>query len=125
MNMSARSNATGQLAHIDHWIDGEAYFPEGSAASSVFSLATATGVALAEAAIATTQVVDEAVRSVAAAFPKWADTPPIRRVRVLFRYLELLDRERDELARAIPREHGKVFSDAQGEVTRDFYIRQK
>lgn len=120
MNTGTLSKATGQLARIGHWIGGEAYFPEGSAASSVFN--PATGAVLAEAAMATPQVVDEAVRNAAAAFPKWAETPPIRRARVLFRFLELLNRERDELARAITREHGKVFSDAQGEVTRGIEV---
>ena len=53
-----------------------------------------------------------------AAFPAWADTPPIRRARVLLRFLELLQQHRDTLAAMITAEHGKVFSDAQGEVTR-------
>ena len=51
-------------------------------------------------------------------FPGWAATPPLTRARILFKFLELLDRERDALARVISEEHGKVFSDAQGEITR-------
>ena len=58
----------------------------------------------------------------AAAFPAWADTPPIRRARVMFRFLELLNVHQDELAEAITREHGKVFTDAQGEVARGIDI---
>ena len=57
-----------------------------------------------------------------AAFPAWADTPPIRRARVLLRFLELLNQQRDTLAAMITAEHGKVFSDAQGEVTRGIDI---
>ena len=57
-----------------------------------------------------------------AAFPAWADTPPIRRARVMFKFLELLNQHRDELAHAITAEHGKVFTDAQGEVTRGIDI---
>ena len=57
-----------------------------------------------------------------AAFPAWADTPPLRRSRVLFKFLQLLNEHRDDLARAITAEHGKVFTDAQGEVTRGIEI---
>src|SRR5246500_914735 len=54
----------------------------------------------------------------AAACPGWAATPPLTRARILFRFLELLNRDHDALARVISGEHGKVFSDAQGEITR-------
>jgi malonate-semialdehyde dehydrogenase (acetylating)/methylmalonate-semialdehyde dehydrogenase len=57
-----------------------------------------------------------------AAFPAWADTPPIRRARVMFKFLELLNQHRDALAAMITAEHGKVFTDAQGEVTRGIDI---
>ncbi|HSV83960.1 MAG TPA: CoA-acylating methylmalonate-semialdehyde dehydrogenase [Ramlibacter sp.] len=66
--------------------------------------------------------IDDAVRAAEAAFPAWSNTPPIRRARVLFKFLELLNRNRDRLARAITAEHGKVFTDAQGEVTRGIEI---
>src|SRR5690606_37747152 len=56
------------------------------------------------------------------AFPAWAATPALRRARVLFRFLELLHRHQDDLARMITAEHGKVFSDAQGEVARGIDI---
>ncbi len=66
--------------------------------------------------------VDAAVAAAQAAFPKWADTPPVRRARVMFKFLELLNQHRDTLAAMITAEHGKVFSDAQGEVTRGIEI---
>jgi malonate-semialdehyde dehydrogenase (acetylating) / methylmalonate-semialdehyde dehydrogenase len=66
--------------------------------------------------------VDAAVASANAAFPKWADTPPIRRARIMFKFLELLNAHKDELARVITAEHGKVFTDAQGEVARGIDI---
>jgi len=65
---------------------------------------------------------DQAVAAAQAAFPAWADTPPIRRARVLFKFLELMNQRRDDLARIITAEHGKVFTDAQGEVTRGIEI---
>ncbi len=73
-------------------------------------------------ALASAAEVDRAVASARAAFPAWADTPPIRRARVMFKFLELLNRHRDELAHVITAEHGKVFTDAQGEVSRGIDI---
>jgi malonate-semialdehyde dehydrogenase (acetylating)/methylmalonate-semialdehyde dehydrogenase len=72
--------------------------------------------------LANVQDVAKAVASAQAAFPAWADTPPLRRARVMFKYLELLNQNRDTLARMITAEHGKVFTDAQGEVTRGIDI---
>ncbi len=63
-----------------------------------------------------------AVAAAKAAFPAWAATPPIRRARVLFRFLDLLNQHKDELAHLITAEHGKVFTDAQGEVSRGIDI---
>src|SRR6202522_338498 len=66
--------------------------------------------------------VDAAVAAALAAFPAWADTPPLRRARVLFKFLQLLNNHKDELAHLITAEHGKVFTDAQGEVSRGIDI---
>ncbi|MGB9331103.1 MAG: CoA-acylating methylmalonate-semialdehyde dehydrogenase, partial [Steroidobacteraceae bacterium] len=56
------------------------------------------------------------------ALPGWSQTPPVRRARVLAAFRALLSEQRDALARLITSEHGKVFSDAQGEVTRGIEI---
>ena len=82
----------------------------------------ATGEVTGRVALASRQTVSEAVAAAQAAFAEWADTPPIRRARVMFKFLELLNQRRDDLAHAITREHGKVFTDAQGEVTRGIDI---
>jgi malonate-semialdehyde dehydrogenase (acetylating)/methylmalonate-semialdehyde dehydrogenase len=66
--------------------------------------------------------VDGAVGSAREAFSAWANTPPVRRARVLTRFLARLNEQRDALAALITSEHGKVFSDAQGEVTRGIEI---
>ena len=66
--------------------------------------------------------VDAAVAAANAAFPKWADTPPIRRARIMFKFLELLNARKDAFAAVITAEHGKVFTDAQGEVSRGIDI---
>ncbi|MGH8291702.1 MAG: CoA-acylating methylmalonate-semialdehyde dehydrogenase [Steroidobacteraceae bacterium] len=107
-------SAAGAL--VEHWIDGQPLSGAGGRTQEVFNPATgriARRVALAEAG-----VVERAVSSAAAAFPGWADTPPIRRARVLNRFLTLLNEHRDEIAAVITSEHGKVLSDAQGEVMR-------
>ncbi|MBN3821260.1 CoA-acylating methylmalonate-semialdehyde dehydrogenase, partial [Paraburkholderia sp. Se-20369] len=66
--------------------------------------------------------VQQAVAAAQAAFPAWAATPPIRRARVMHRFLQLMNEHRDTLAAIITAEHGKVFSDAQGEVARGIDI---
>jgi malonate-semialdehyde dehydrogenase (acetylating)/methylmalonate-semialdehyde dehydrogenase len=101
---------------IDHWISGKVVPGKSGRTSDVFN--PATGKVTGRVALANATEVDAAVKSARAAFPAWADTPPIRRARVMFKYVELLNKHRDELARTITAEHGKVFTDSQGEVTR-------
>src|SRR5262249_52713021 len=81
-----------------------------------------TGAVTGVVGLASATEVDAAVKAAAAAFPAWSDTPPLRRARVMFKFLELLNKHRDELAHLITAEHGKVFTDAQGEVTRGIDI---
>ena len=82
----------------------------------------ATGAVARQVALASAEDVNAAVAAAKAAFPAWADTPPIRRARVLNKFLELMNQHRDTLAAMITAEHGKVFTDAQGEVTRGIDI---
>jgi malonate-semialdehyde dehydrogenase (acetylating) / methylmalonate-semialdehyde dehydrogenase len=106
---------------VQHWINGRLTIGSGSGRLlDVFN--PATGAVTARAVAATTDDVAAAVASAAAAFPGWADVPPVRRARVLNRYLNLLNEHRDAIAKIITSEHGKVFSDAQGEVTRGIEI---
>ena len=101
---------------IHHYIGGRVAAPKSTRSQDVFN--PATGVATGTVALAGRSDVDAAVAAAQAAFPAWADTPPIRRARVMFKFLELLNKHKDELAHLITAEHGKVFTDAQGEVTR-------
>ncbi len=64
----------------------------------------------------------EAITIAERAFADWSQTPPLVRARVFFRFKELMEQHRDELAQLISREHGKVFSDAQGELTRGLEV---
>src|SRR5579872_3091073 len=114
--MSTPSPASQTLDLVSHWIDGKAVHDTPQRVQDVFN--PATGEVSRQVALASTQDVEQAVASARAAFNAWADTPPIRRARVLNRFLDLLNRHRDELANIITSEHGKVYSDAQGEVMR-------
>jgi malonate-semialdehyde dehydrogenase (acetylating)/methylmalonate-semialdehyde dehydrogenase len=105
---------------IAHFISGHKVLGSSSRAQDVFN--PATGAVTGRVSLANTQDVDQAVASAQAAFPAWADTPPLRRARVMFKFLELLNLNRDKLAHMITAEHGKVFTDAQGEVTRGIDI---
>ncbi len=105
---------------LSHWVGGRTVAGRSGRQSDVFN--PATGQVSGRVDLANAAEVDAAVAAARAAFPAWADTPPLRRARVMFKFLELLNRERDALARLITAEHGKVFTDAQGEVTRGIEI---
>jgi malonate-semialdehyde dehydrogenase (acetylating) / methylmalonate-semialdehyde dehydrogenase len=105
---------------IAHHINGATSAGSSSRTQNVFN--PATGVVTGQVALANATDVDTAVAAAQAAFPAWSDTPPIRRARVMFKFLELLNQNKDELARMITAEHGKVFTDAQGEVARGIDI---
>ncbi|WP_225785367.1 CoA-acylating methylmalonate-semialdehyde dehydrogenase [Xenophilus sp. Marseille-Q4582] len=105
---------------IDHYIHGQAVANSSGRTQDVTN--PATGKVTGRVGLAGADQVAAAVAAAQAAFPAWADTPPIRRARVMFKFLELLNQHRDELAHLITAEHGKVFTDAQGEVTRGIDI---
>jgi len=105
---------------IAHFISGQKTAGTSTRAQDVFN--PATGAVTGRVSLANVKDVDQAVASAKAAFPAWADTPPLRRARVMFKFLELLNQHRDTLAHMITAEHGKVFTDAQGEVTRGIDI---
>ncbi len=107
-------------ASIGHYVQGQTLNGTSGRAQDVFN--PATGAVTGRVALANRTEVDTAVAAAQAAFPAWADTSPLRRARVIFKFLELLNQHRDTLARMITAEHGKVFTDAQGEVTRGIEI---
>ena len=75
-----------------------------------------------ECPVADESLVDAAVASALAAFPAWAETPALRRARVFFSFKALLEKHIDDLAKLITEEHGKVLSDARGEIQRGIEI---
>ena len=82
----------------------------------------ATGTVTKRVPLASVEDVRAAVDAAAAAFPAWAATTPLNRARVMFKFKALLERHADELAAIITSEHGKVLSDARGEVTRGLEV---
>jgi len=93
---------------------------DGARRSPIFN--PATGEAIAEVALAQRAQVDRAVAAAKNAFQSWSETAPLKRARVLFKLKELLDANRDVLAASITREHGKVLSDAHGELARGIEV---
>jgi malonate-semialdehyde dehydrogenase (acetylating) / methylmalonate-semialdehyde dehydrogenase len=103
-------------ADVGHFIQGRRVPGTGTRTQPIFN--PATGKEARTLHLGDVADVDAAVAGAKKAFVAWSETPPIRRARVMLRFLELMNKHRDELAAIITAEHGKVFSDAQGEVSR-------
>ena len=108
------------VQQLGHYIGGAPVASASGRFKDVFN--PATGQVSASVALASVEEVDAAVKAAKAAFPAWSETAPIKRARILFKFKELLNRHHDELAMLITREHGKVFTDAQGEVVRGIEV---
>ncbi len=105
---------------IPHWIDGAHDPGAGDRTAPVYD--PARGVVTANVVLADADDVDRAVASAKAAFPAWRDTSLAKRQTVLFRFRELLNERKGELAEIITSEHGKVLSDAGGEIARGLEV---
>jgi malonate-semialdehyde dehydrogenase (acetylating) / methylmalonate-semialdehyde dehydrogenase len=105
---------------ISHYINGKQVPSIGKRCQDVFN--PATGEITAQVALAEQADVMAAVEVAKLAASAWANTEPLKRARILFKYRDLLEKHHDSLAMAITKEHGKVFSDAKGEVTRGLEI---
>jgi malonate-semialdehyde dehydrogenase (acetylating)/methylmalonate-semialdehyde dehydrogenase len=107
-------------AEIAHYVDGQRLTGRSVRIGPVFNPATGeqTGIV----PFANRKEVDEVVTSAKRAFPNWAATPALRRARVLNRFLRLLEENVDKLAAIITAEHGKVLSDAKGEIQRGMEV---
>ncbi|KQP53621.1 CoA-acylating methylmalonate-semialdehyde dehydrogenase [Methylobacterium sp. Leaf108] len=105
---------------IAHFIGGRPFLGRSGRSSPVFN--PTTGAQTATVPLATTAEVDEVVATAKAAFPAWAATTPLRRARILNSFLRILEERTDDLAAVISAEHGKVLSDAKGEVQRGIEV---
>jgi malonate-semialdehyde dehydrogenase (acetylating)/methylmalonate-semialdehyde dehydrogenase len=104
------------MKRITHHIGGKLVAGESGRSSPVYD--PATGAVQAEVDLASAAEVDMAVAVAADAFPGWRATPLSRRSEILFRLRELVDAHRLDLAKLLTSEHGKVLSDASGEIAR-------
>jgi malonate-semialdehyde dehydrogenase (acetylating)/methylmalonate-semialdehyde dehydrogenase len=108
------------LTRITHWIGGKPVPGTSGRTGPVFN--PALGEQTAEVDLATPDEVAAAVAAAKAAFPGWRATSLAKRAELFFTIRELIHERRDEVARILTQEHGKVLSDARGEVTRGLEV---
>ena len=104
------------LPVVPHWINGAEFASQSNRTAEVFN--PALGQVSKLASLANSAEINMAIDSAKAAFPSWRDTSLARRQAIIFNFRELLNRKKPELAEIITEEHGKVLSDALGEITR-------
>ena len=105
---------------VPHWVSGSEFAGKGARRGEVFD--PAKGIQSKEVAFADQSDIDAAVAAASAAFPSWRDTSLAKRSAIMFRFRELLDAKKGELAEIITEEHGKVVSDALGEISRGLEV---
>ena len=108
------------MREIGHFIGGKQVPGSSGRTGDVHN--PATGEVSAKVALASTDEMRKAVTVAADAFPGWAATPPLQRARVMFRFKALIEAHHDELGKIITSEHGKIFEDAKGSVTRGLEV---
>ncbi len=105
---------------IQHYKDGALFVSQSGRRQSVFN--PALGEVCAEVVLANEAEVNAVVASAKAAWSSWSETPALKRARILFKFKDLLEQNQAKLAALITREHGKILSDAMGEVTRGLEV---
>jgi len=105
---------------IKHFIDGKIYEGSLKRTSKIFN--PATGEQTANVNLASKDDVDLAVEKAKQALQDWSNKPPVIRARVLFKFKELIEKNSDELTKLIVSEHGKVYDDAKGSLTRGLEV---
>ena len=105
---------------IEHYINGKTYKGSSSRKGKVFN--PATGSQESEVILGTKSDLDHAVENAKTAFEKWSQVTPLQRARIIFKYKELIEKNYDELTKLIVSEHGKVYEDAKGSLTRGLEI---
>lgn len=113
MNINVKDEA---VAVVDNYVGGARRHATSERTQDVYN--PATGSVTSQVVMSTPEDTSAAVDAAKAAFPSWAEKPPIHRARIMNRFLALMNAHKEDLARAITSEHGKVFSDACGEVER-------
>ena len=116
----AAGTSAGQSRVIGHFVNGSPRAGALGRQGPVYD--PATGRISASVAYASAGETAAAVAAARAALPAWAETPPLQRARVMFRFKTLLEAHAEELTGLITAEHGKVLSDARGELTRGLEV---
>ena len=105
---------------IEHFVNGKKFLGDSKRTSKVFN--PATGEQSAEVKLASTKDMDNAIKAAKIAFISWSKKPPLQRARVMFKFKEIIEKNFEELTKIIVSEHGKVFDDAKGEITRGLEV---
>ena len=105
---------------IEHFVNGKSFGGISKRKGKIFN--PATGEQSAEVKLATAKDVNEAVANANKSFEAWANTPPLQRARVMFKFKELIEKNSDELTKLIVDEHGKVYEDAKGSLNRGLEV---
>jgi len=105
---------------IEHFIDGK--IAKGSSKKTAKIFNPATGEQSAEVNLASKADVDIAVQKAQQAFTDWSRKPPAQRARIIFKFKDLIEKNSDELTKLIVSEHGKVYEDAKGSLTRGLEV---
>ena len=108
------------MREIGHFVGGKIVKGTSGRFGDVFN--PNTGEVQAKVALASKTEVEKAIANAEAAFPGWAATNPQRRARVMFKFLELIQSEYDDLARLLSSEHGKTFADSKGDIQRGLEV---
>ena len=105
---------------IEHFIDGKIVSGTSDRKGKVFN--PAIGKQESEVRLGTKQDLDLAVQKAKKAFETWSNVTPIQSARIIFKYKELIEKNYDELTKLIVSEHGKVYEDAKGSLTRGLEV---
>ena len=105
---------------IQHFVNGKSYKGNSSRKGKVFN--PATGEQESEVILGSKEDLNNSVNIAKKAFESWSVKPPLQRARVMFKYKELIERNSEEIAKLIVSEHGKVYEDAKGSLTRGLEV---
>lgn len=108
------------IEYVKNFINGITTESQSQRITQIFN--PATGQAIKQVKLSTPEEVNQAITAASKAFPIWSQYSPLRRARILFKFKALLEENFDELARIISTEHGKIYSDAVGELTRGLEV---
>ena len=105
---------------IEHYINGSIVSGSSDRKGKVFN--PATGSQESEVRLGSKSDLDQAVEKAKKAFEEWSNKPPLQRARIIFKYKEIIEKNSDELTKLIVSEHGKVYEDAKGSLTRGLEV---